>query len=140
MPDTADFPGRRFGLASEGRGSVASYGQRIAALVVDWFVALLVAFAFVGGDVWTGDGAGLWTPLLALLVELTLFDGLLGYSIGRRLLSIAVVRVDGGSSVGLPRALLRSALLCLAIPALVNDRDRRGLHDLAAGTIVVRMS
>lgn len=138
MPDSEDFPGQRLGLAAKGRGSAAGYGQRLAALAVDWLVAFLVAAAFVGGDVWTGEGVGLWAPLIALLVELTLLDGLLGYSIGRRLLSIAVVRIDGRTPVGLPRALLRSALLCLAIPALINDGDRRGLHDLAAGTVVVR--
>lgn len=138
MPDSEVFPGRRLGLPAEGRGSVAGYGQRIAALVIDWVVALLVASAFVGGDVWTGEGAALWAPLVVLLAELTLLDGLLGYSIGRRVLSIAVVRVDGGHPVGLQRAFMRSILLCLAIPALVNDDDRRGLHDRAAGTVVVR--
>jgi uncharacterized RDD family membrane protein YckC len=134
-----DHPGRRLGLPAEGSGSPASYGQRIAALVVDWVVALLLASLFVGGDVWTGEGAGLWAPLAALLVELAVLDGLLGYSLGRRALSIAVVRLDGRKPVGLPRALLRSALLCLAVPALINDQDRRGLHDLAAGTVVVRL-
>jgi uncharacterized RDD family membrane protein YckC len=138
VSDAADYPGRRFGLPEEGSGSIAEYGRRVAALVIDWFVAILLASLFVGEDVWTGEGAGLWAPLVALFVELTVLDGLLGYSVGRRVLSIAVVRLDGRRPVGLPRALLRSALLCLAFPALVNDRDRRGLHDLAAGTAVVR--
>lgn len=136
MPDT-DYPGQRFGLAETGSGSVAGYGRRIAALIIDWFVALLVASVFVGQDVWTGEGAGLWAPLVTLAVELTLLDGLLGYSIGRRLLSIAVIRLDGRRPVGIPLALLRSVLLCLAVPALIIDKDRRGLHDLAAGTVVV---
>jgi uncharacterized RDD family membrane protein YckC len=136
VPDT-DYPGQRFGLPETGSGSVAGYGRRIAALIIDWFVALLVASVFVGQDVWTGEGAGLWAPLVTLAVELTLLDGLLGYSIGRRLLSIAVVRLDGRRPVGIPLALLRSVLLCLAVPALIIDKDRRGLHDLAAGTVVV---
>jgi uncharacterized RDD family membrane protein YckC len=139
VPEPEDFAGRRFGLPAAGTGSVAGFGSRLAALVVDWFVALLLASLVVGEDVWTGDGAGLWAPLIALLVVRTLLDGLLGYSIGQRVMSIAVVRLDGRKPVGLPRALVRSALLCLAIPALVNDRDRRGLHDLAAGTVVVRL-
>jgi len=33
---------------------------------------------------------------------------------------------------------VRSALLCLVIPAVVWDRDGRGLHDTAAGTVLVR--
>jgi uncharacterized RDD family membrane protein YckC len=35
-------------------------------------------------------------------------------------------------------AALRTALLMLLIPALISDRDGRGLHDRAAGTVVVR--
>ena len=138
MPETDEYPGQRLDLPEAGPGSVAPFGRRIAALVIDWLVAILVASIFVGEDVWTGEGAGLWAPLAALAVELTLLDGLLGYSIGRRLLSIAVARIDGRRPVGIPRALLRSVLLCLALPALINDQDRRGLHDLAAGTVVVR--
>ena len=33
--------------------------------------------------------------------------------------------------------LLRTILLGFLIPAVVWDRDRRGLHDKAAGTVVV---
>jgi uncharacterized RDD family membrane protein YckC len=139
VSDSAAYPGHRLGLPEDGSGAVADYGRRVAALVVDWFVAILVASVFVGEDVWTGEGAGLWAPLVTLLVELTLLDGLLGYSIGRRVLSIAVVRIDGRRPVGIPRAFVRSLLLCLAIPAMINDHDRRGLHDAAAGTVVVRL-
>jgi uncharacterized RDD family membrane protein YckC len=34
--------------------------------------------------------------------------------------------------------MLRALLLCLVLPAVVYDKDRRGIHDLAAGTIVLR--
>jgi hypothetical protein len=34
--------------------------------------------------------------------------------------------------------LVRTALLCLVIPAIVVDRDGRGLHDRAAASVVVR--
>ena len=37
------------------------------------------------------------------------------------------------------RALLRTVLLCLAIPALIWDRDGRGLHDRLARTVEVRI-
>ncbi len=138
MPESDDFPGQQLGLPKDGPGSVATYGRRLVALFIDWFVALALASIFVGGDAWTGAGAGLWAPLVALAVYLTLLDGLLGYSIGRRIMSLALIRIDGRRPVGIPRALLRSVLLCLAIPALINTPDRRGLHDLAAGTVVVR--
>jgi len=135
--DSVSYPGQRLGLPAEGSGSIVGFGRRLAALVIDWAAALLIASIFVGEDVWTGAGAGLWAPLFVLLVERTLLDGLLGYSIGRRVLSIAVVRLDGRRPVGIPRAFVRSLLLCLAVPALINDQDRRGLHDLTAGTAVV---
>ena len=35
-------------------------------------------------------------------------------------------------------ALVRTALLCLVLPAVVYDRDQRGLHDRAAATVLVR--
>jgi uncharacterized RDD family membrane protein YckC len=40
--------------------------------------------------------------------------------------------------VGLLGGALRTFLLCLILPAAVFDKDHRGLHDLAAGTVVVR--
>jgi hypothetical protein len=33
---------------------------------------------------------------------------------------------------------VRTVLLCLAVPALIWDRDQRGLHDKAAQTVLVR--
>jgi uncharacterized RDD family membrane protein YckC len=47
------------------------------------------------------------------------------------------VRVDGGR-LSLPRIVLRTLLLCLVIPAVIWDSHGRGLHDRAAGSIVVR--
>jgi uncharacterized RDD family membrane protein YckC len=55
-----------------------------------------------------------------------------------RLLGLRVVRLGAGGRLGLLRAILRFALLCLLIPAVITDRDGRGLHDKAAGTAVVR--
>ena len=118
-------------------GAVAGWGRRIVALGVDWAVSLLVVAAFIGDEVWSSRGATAFAPLLALFVQLTLLTGLLGSSFGQRVVGIGVSRLDG-RPVGLARAALRSALICLAIPPLVFDRDQRGLHDLAAGTVAVR--
>jgi uncharacterized RDD family membrane protein YckC len=41
----------------------------------------------------------------------------------------------------LPRpfqTLVRTVLLCLFLPAMFWDKDGRGLHDKAAGTVIVR--
>ena len=63
--------------------------------------------------------------------------GTLGSSIGHRLVGLQVVTMDGAWA-GPLRALVRSALLCLAVPALIWNADQRGLHDQAAGTVLVR--
>jgi len=33
---------------------------------------------------------------------------------------------------------IRTVLLCLFIPAVIWDRDQRGMHDRLAGTVLVR--
>jgi hypothetical protein len=47
------------------------------------------------------------------------------------------VAVTTGGPIGLPRAALRALLLVLIVPPLVMDADGRGLHDRAAGSIVL---
>jgi uncharacterized RDD family membrane protein YckC len=42
--------------------------------------------------------------------------------------------------VGLYKAFLRALLLCLVIPVSIWDADNRGLHDKAAGTVLIRRS
>ena len=36
------------------------------------------------------------------------------------------------------RAFVRTLLILLVIPAVIYNRDQRGLHDLAADSVVVR--
>ena len=104
-------------------------GRRVLAILVDWTVCLLVATAF--------DLDRVYGPSLVLLAEQTLLVGLLGFSIGHRLLGLAVARLDS-APLGLGWAFVRALLLCLAVPAVIMDRDGRGLHDLAARTVVLR--
>ena len=33
---------------------------------------------------------------------------------------------------------LRTLLICVVVPPVIYNRDRRGLHDLIAGTVTVR--
>jgi len=61
---------------------------------------------------------------------------LAGGSFGQLLSRIAVVRLDS-EPLGLARAVLRALLVSLALPALIISTDRRGLQDLAAGTVVI---
>jgi hypothetical protein len=54
------------------------------------------------------------------------------------LFGLRVVRVSKDVAIGPLRALGRTALLVLFIPALVFDRDNRGMHDRLTDTAVVR--
>ena len=125
-------PGLRLGLPAEGPGSVAGFGRRALALAVDWVLALVIANGLLRG--W---GSPSLVPLLVLLVENVLLVGTAGYTVGHRLLGLRVTTLTGRPP-GLVKALVRSLLLILAVPPLIWDRDQRGLHDKAAGTVLLR--
>ncbi|MEO5709684.1 MAG: RDD family protein [Nocardioidaceae bacterium] len=131
------YAGQRLGLPETGRGSVATWGRRILALGVDWFASLLVASAFAGPDVLSSRGWEAWVPLLVFFTEGTILTALAGGSFGQLVLRVAVVRLDHGP-VNLLVALLRTLLICVVVPPVIYNRDRRGLHDLIAGTVTVR--
>jgi hypothetical protein len=139
-PDTASaneaYPGQQLGLPPEGRGSLASWRARIGALIIDWAACMVVAVGFFGTGVLTGGGWRAWMILTVFFVESTVLSWLAGGSFGQLLSRIALVRLDV-QPLGLPRALLRAFLVCLALPALIISTDRRGLQDLAAGTVVI---
>lgn len=128
------YRGEQLGLPEEGPGSVARPGRRLGALAVDWGLCLLIAYGLItdGYDQATGN----WALLILFLLH-TLTVGTVGSTPGKRLFGLRVVAEDTGTIVPW-RALVRSALLCLAIPALVWDRDGRGLHDRLARTVEVR--
>lgn len=131
------YPGERLGLPAEGSGSVARFGRRAGALLVDWFASvLLVRLFFPALDY--GTPASSFTTLGIFAAHVALFTWLAGSSFGQRLFGLQVVRVDGGGAPGLLRALGRTLLLCLAVPPLVWDRDQRGLHDRLVGTVLLR--
>lgn len=128
-----DFRGQRLGLPQTGPGSIAPVSRRLVALAVDWASAMVVAAFFAG---YGTDGYALLT-LGIFAIQTTLLQWLMGSSFGQRLLHVAVVRVDGGRLGILPLA-LRTMMICLVIPAVIFDRDLRGLHDRAARTVCVR--
>lgn len=134
----AGHPGSRLGLPASGPGAVAGWGRRIGALALDWLLANLAAVAVTQTrDVWSAQSSLGWVPFVVWFVEVWVLTALTGASAGQRILGIAVLRLDH-RPVGLWRAAVRTALTSLLIPPLVFDRDGRGLHDLAVGTVVVR--
>ena len=133
------YPGERLGLPEHGSGSVARWGRRTLALVIDWIASMLVASLILGHNLWTAQGGAGWRPIVTLLVflaEATLLTALLGGSFGQLATRIHVARLDS-RPVNLLQALVRTALICLAVPPLIFNRDQRGLHDLAVGTITL---
>jgi len=129
------YRGEQLGLPEHGPGSIARPGRRMGALAVDWGLCLLIAYGLLtdGYDQATGNWA-----LLVFFVLGVLTVGSVGFTPGKRLLGLRVVAEGGGRLTPL-RVLLRTALLCVAVPALIWDRDGRGLHDRLARTIEVRV-
>ena len=131
------YRGQRLGLPATGRGSLASFGRRLAALFVDWFGSMAVLALFARGHLTYG------TPTFSLAVlgvfglEVLVLTWSGGASFGQRLLGLRVVTLDDRARVPFPQTLVRTVLLCLAVPPLVWDRDGRGLHDRAADTAVI---
>ena len=52
---------------------------------------------------------------------------------------LRVVRVADGGCIDPLRSLARAVAVALVIPPLVFKRDRRGLHDLIAGSATVTL-
>ena len=136
------YPGERLGLPRSGPGSVDEIAPRIVAFLVDCLVSGLVAAAVVaifarhGRSDFASRLPGNWS-LLAFAVDYV--GGLLvaGRTVGMYLTGVRVIRVDRNEAVKPLAAIVRTGLLMLLIPALIWDRDRRGLHDRIAQTVVI---
>ncbi|MFF9072877.1 RDD family protein [Streptomyces sp. NPDC014735] len=127
--------GKRLGLPEDGPGSVAPLGRRFGALFIDWALCMLIAYGlFARGD---QQAVGNWA-LGVFFVLSVLTVGTIGCTPGKRVLGIRIVAENGGR-LGFGRVVVRSLLLCLAVPALVWDRDGRGLHDRLSRAVQVRI-
>ena len=129
------YPGQRFGLPQSGPRSVAGVARRLGSLMIDWVMAALIALAVLGDK---NQASVQYLTLAIFAGEIWLLTALTGFTVGKRLLGMRVARLDG-QPVGFSRSLIRTVLFLLVVPALVLDADLRGLHDKAAGTIVIRV-
>ncbi|MDG5482047.1 RDD family protein [Mycolicibacterium gadium] len=140
-----EYPGQRLGLPPSGPGSIAGFGRRIAALLIDWFIAYgLVGLALSFGlldesnPLWVavgGRGTGIAVVWVVLgIVSVRLF----GFTPGQLALGVRVASIDNRLHVGLGRATVRGILVFFVIPALFTDSDLRGYQDRFTGTAVVR--
>jgi uncharacterized RDD family membrane protein YckC len=120
--------GSSLGLPADGPGSVAPFWRRPVSLLLDWGLCMLVS-AFV----FSGDALANLVLFVAVNV---LFLSLFGATPGQFALRVRVLPVSGRSPMVL-RAVVRTALMLLLLPAVVWNRDAQPLHDVAAGTAVV---
>jgi len=101
--------------------------------VVDWVIAELIALAFG----WHPSSAqGQWGTIAIFGAEHLVLLSLWGATLGKRLFGLRVGKL-GGPLTPL-HVIMRTVLLLLVVPAVIWDRDGRGLHDRLAGTVEIR--
>lgn len=125
---TQFWRGQRLGLPPRGPGSVAGFPRRILAIFVDWLPCSVAAQLLTENPAWSA------LMLFALLTVLSVT--FFGRSPGHAAVGIRVALLDGGRPP-FTAAVVRTVLLCLAIPPVVYNSDGRGLHDRAAGTVTL---
>jgi uncharacterized RDD family membrane protein YckC len=97
--------------------------------MIDWLPCSVAAQLFTANPAFSA---------LALFAAWTAVSvALIGRSPGHAAMGLRVARPDGRAA-GFGPAIIRTVLLCLVIPPVVYNADGRGLHDLAADTIVLR--
>jgi uncharacterized RDD family membrane protein YckC len=137
------------------QGARAPFALRCGALLVDYtLVAAVAAFATLlarlfGGGSRTAGGTvmefGLIVALCVALLNFLVLPGFTGRTLGKWVAGLRVERRDG-EPLDLGRSLLRhtvgylASLLTLGLGFLLAafNREGRALHDLIAGTVVVR--
>jgi len=124
--------GAALGLPADGPGSLASFGQRAMAFVVDAFAGALVAGLVTAPELPRNWSLLAWALLTVVFLLLT------GQTPGMRLLGLRLAHPHPERRLAPWRAVVRTALLTLLVPALVVDADGRGLHDRLTDTAVVR--
>lgn len=138
-----------------GKRLTAPFPLRCGALLIDYIALVsivvfgtLVARMLGGGARAAGTSAETVAILLAIfmaLVNLVVLPGFTGLTLGKWATGLRIERVDG-SRLGFGRALLRHvvgyplsfALLGIGFLIAAVTVQGRGLHDMIAGTIVVR--
>lgn len=140
---TADHDaGKPYAAASEpgssypdyGPGSIAGFGARLLAFLIDGLLADLIA---VVADGFHNSGWHAFISYAAFLLIEVVFVTLAGQTPGMKVVGIAVVRADGRGRPALKWVLFRTLMLAVVAPALVIDANGRAMHDRAAGTVML---
>ncbi len=133
------YRGESIGLPQSGSGSLSTTGPRLGAFLVDALASSLVAALFVHrhGPTFADKLPGSWS-LIPLALDYIVGVLAAGRTLGMHLFGLRLVRVTPRVAVDPLRAVVRTVLLFLLVPAVVFDRDGRGLHDRLTDTAVVR--
>ena len=131
----------------------APFFLRCAALAIDYMAFLavpvggLLANKFLGdGTAYSGPGVGTWTLLIIVwVVNFILFPLLRGQTVGKFLTGITILNLDG-TNPGLVTIVRRNVLgyaitvltLGIGFLSIAFSRKGRALHDMVAGTVVIR--
>ena len=138
-------------------GRPAGFFTRLEAFIIDLLVILLGSLAAIGlfeliikffilpftRVNWT---RGTYSPLISLLITLVYFSffwWLLGFTPGKFLLGLKIIRLDG-RNLGLGRSILRffgywlsAIVLGLGFIWIIFDSRRQGWHDKLVNTQVI---
>jgi uncharacterized RDD family membrane protein YckC len=133
------YRGEKIGLPQTGSGALATTGPRLLAFMVDAAASALVAALFVhrSGNTFADRLPGTWS-LIPFVLDYVVGVLVAGRTLGMYLTGLRVIRIGRDAPVDPLRIVVRTALLCLFVPALIFDRDGRGLHDRFTDTAVVR--
>lgn len=133
----------------------APFPLRCGALLIDYIALVslvvlgtLVARMLGGGGRAAGSSAetaGIVLAVVMMLLNLAVLPGFTGLTLGKWATGLRIERNDGGH-IGIGRALLRHfigyplsfALLGIGFLIAAVSVHGRGLHDIIAGTVVVR--
>ncbi|WP_017380953.1 RDD family protein [Paenisporosarcina sp. TG-14] len=124
----------------------AGFWVRFLAAILDGLIISLplgIIFYFLTGNWEDENFSSLLITLYSIIVPIFWY----GYTVGKRIMNIRIVKVDG-SKLGIGAMLMRVVvaaliyIVTLGIGAIVTAfmvglrQDKRGLHDLIAGTYV----
>ena len=115
----------------------AGLGRRVLALSIDWAIA-----SFTAALVYPLQASALGPSLFRLgvfVLEVFLLTSLGGASAGQRVMGLRVLSWPDNLFLRPGPILLRTILIALVVPAVVTDKDGRGLHDRAAKSVVMRV-
>jgi uncharacterized RDD family membrane protein YckC len=116
-------------------GQIAGFGPRFLAFVVDGLIANLIGVVADGG--FHNSGRHAWIIYVSFLAIELFFVAFAGQTPGMRAVGIGVLRRDRQGRLPFRWALVRTTLLAFVLPAVISDESGLGMHDRAAGSVII---